>query len=184
MYRRLAAVAAASAPAYFCLAPRLRVAFADTETPNLPKASTAKIVIEDDNEAEDDAEWMAEKEKCSFCKSFLHSPCKIQFRQWMKCIDKSKELEVDMVAACADYSTLLFACTADNQEYFESLIPADGNDEDEENSDDESVLDAIETSDVENVTGNTEVLEALVEDACSDDTNLQTSVEGANTQIS
>ena len=50
MYRRLAAVAAASAPAYFCLAPRLRFAFADTETPNLPKANTAKIVIEDDAE--------------------------------------------------------------------------------------------------------------------------------------
>ena len=184
MYRRFAAVAAASAPAYFCLASPFRVAFADTETLVLPKANTSKIVIEDDNEAEDDAEWMAEKEKCSFCKSFLHSPCKIQFRQWMKCIDKSKELEVDMVAACADYSTLLFACTADNQEYFESLIPADGDAEDEENSDDESVLDAIETSDVENITGKTEVLEAFVEDTNSDDNHSRKSEEGANIQIS
>ena len=173
MFRRLAAAAAFTAPAYFRNTSQLRVAVADTDTASQSKANTVKIVIEDDNEAEDDAEWIAEKEKCSFCKSFLNSPCKIQFRHWMKCIDKSKELEVDMVAACSDYSTLLFGCTADNQDYFQSLVPADSDEEESDNVDDEGTPDAGTTSDVENVTETTAVLEVLATDNISDSTDIQ-----------
>ena len=158
MFRRLVTVAAVSAPV--CIrSVQLRTAYAETSSP--PKVATAKIIIQDDNEAEDDAEWLLEKEKCSFCKSFLHSPCKIQFRHWMKCIDKSKELEVDMVEACTDYSTLLFACTADNQEYFMSLAPADDDiDEEEENGLDKTAV-VSETVDNEVVLTETVVLDQL-----------------------
>ena len=83
----------------------------------------------DDNDDEDDSEWMAEKEKCSFCKQFILSPCKVPFRKWSKCVDKAKEENLDFVAACFKYTGALIECTTNNEDYFTSMSDDDEEEE-------------------------------------------------------
>ena len=97
-----------------------------------PSVNIPKIVI-DPSDSGDDATWEAEKEKCSFCKAFLGSPCKDQFKYWSKCVDKAKTLEVDFAVACSDYTKALMECTSANGDYFSSL--SSDNDDDEDGSD-------------------------------------------------
>ena len=63
-------------------------------------------------------EWEKEKSGCSFCQHFLLSPCKTQFIRWSMCVDKSKELGMDYVNTCAEYTDALMSCTSHNDEYF------------------------------------------------------------------
>lgn len=77
-------------------------------------------------------EWEKEKEKCPFCKHFLESPCREQFKIWSRCVDKAKADGEDFIIACKDVSTDLFTCTAANEDYFGSST---GDDMDDDNDD-------------------------------------------------
>ncbi len=69
----------------------------------------------------DDSEWEQDKQKCSFCRSFLQSPCKEQFKKWSKCVDKAKELDADFIESCSVYTRALMNCTQENEKYFEEI---------------------------------------------------------------
>jgi hypothetical protein len=61
------------------------------------------LIIDDDTEVDDEA-WNKKQEECSFCKSFLQSPCRDPFKKWSKCVEKSKELDIEFVKACRIYT--------------------------------------------------------------------------------
>lgn len=88
----------------------------DVEAHPTIKAPSEPIIIHD-SELEDE-EWELEKQKCSFCKFFLSSPCRNQFTKWSKCVDLAKAREEDFVQACAAYTKDLMNCTSANDEYF------------------------------------------------------------------
>lgn len=69
-------------------------------------------------EAEGTEEWEKEKSGCSFCQHFLQSPCKMKFMRWSKCVDKSKDVGMDYVSACAVYTDALMSCTSEHDEWF------------------------------------------------------------------
>ena len=90
-------------------------------------------------EDEEDAEWERKKKECSFCKMFLESPCRQQFKYWSKCVDRAKEEGVDFKEACYDVSQNLFQCTSEHHDYFAALNeameeegPSDAEEEDAE----------------------------------------------------
>jgi hypothetical protein len=89
-------------------------------------------IIDGDKIDVDDEEWEKKKSECSFCRMFLESPCKAQFKLWSKCVDKAKSEDVDFKDVCSVVSKGLFQCTSDNQEYFQALNEAMGGDEDED----------------------------------------------------
>ena len=80
-------------------------ASSSSETSSTAAEVTLTIVVNDDDTK--DAEWEIEKEKCSFCKQFLQSPCKHEFRRWSKCVDMAKEKDIDFVKACSVYTNAL-----------------------------------------------------------------------------
>lgn len=84
-----------------------------------------------DDELED-KDWLLEKEKCSFCKFFLGSPCKNHFIKWSKCVDLAKSRELDFVKSCSVYTKALMDCTSANDEYFSKAREQAGNSNDEE----------------------------------------------------
>ena len=88
----------------------------------------------EDPEAAADAEddWEAEKEKCSFCKAFLKSPCKLPFKSWSICVDKAKEEEQDFVTVCSAFTSALLECTSTHNEFFAELNKNDDVQEDPE----------------------------------------------------
>lgn len=71
------------------------------------------VAVEDE-----DAEWEEKKKHCSFCRHFLESPCRLQFKGWSKCVEKCKEEDSDFVEICSSYTRELVACTSSNAEYF------------------------------------------------------------------
>jgi hypothetical protein len=81
----------------------------------------AQIEITDEECDINDPEWLAEKEKCSFCTMFIASPCFVQFKKWSMCVDKAKESNADYTAACTQYTRALMSCTSDNADYFEAV---------------------------------------------------------------
>jgi hypothetical protein len=95
-------------------------------------SEVAPIIIVDNDE--EDVEWNVEKEKCSFCRQFLQSPCKNQFRRWSKCVDLAKEKDVDFVKACSGYTNDLMDCTSLNTDYFAELNKNDDVPDSEEGS--------------------------------------------------
>lgn len=68
----------------------------------------------------DDEAWLAEKSNCSFCQHFLKSPCKEPFKAWSLCVDKAKDIGLDYVTACSDYTDALLNCTSKHSKYFEA----------------------------------------------------------------
>jgi len=66
-------------------------------------------------------EWEIEKEKCSFCKHFLQSPCRDQFKYWSKCVDASKESGEDFVVKCQLHTDALLNCTSEYPDFFSKL---------------------------------------------------------------
>jgi hypothetical protein len=110
------------------------------------KVPVEKIIIEDTG---DDEAWEAEKQKCSFCKQFLDSPCKVQFKGWSKCVDKAKELNIDFVAACTDYTDKLLDCTSANNSFFAKVDELHPTDDDDDNDEEELGTDSEEAPDSE-----------------------------------
>ena len=84
-------------------------------------------------------EWEVEKEKCSFCRAFLKSPCKLPFKNWSICVDKAKAEEADFVKVCSEYTGALLECTSSHSEFFTDL---DKNDEEEGEDEAESEAEA------------------------------------------
>lgn len=167
MFKRFISVGVASYPLYAYNATKF-ISFLDAEPvitpptpttpppptpPTLPKtpvvSTTAAITIDDDDK-EDEA-WELEKESCSFCRQFLKSPCKLQFRRWSKCVDKAKELDVEFVKACAMYTEGLLQCTSDNEAYFIKLQEQNQQEEDEEEEEEGSVENRNENKNSENI---------------------------------
>ena len=136
MFRKFLTVTAVTAPVYLRSIPQLWPALADdSEAPKIPDLSEAprknvdKIIVQDDGEAEDDTAWVLESQGCSFCSFMISSPCKIQFRQMVKCIAKSKELknsDDDMRDSCVDYAAAMTQCEDENHDYFYETSPAEG----------------------------------------------------------
>jgi hypothetical protein len=58
----------------------------------------------------EDIAWMKEKMQCGFCRYFLNGPCKQQYKQWAKCIDRTKEEGGDFAVACEKYTMALHDC--------------------------------------------------------------------------
>lgn len=81
---------------------------------------TSIAKLENLQKEEEIDEWEKEKQKCSFCKFFLGSPCRVQFRDWSKCVDKAKAADENFVEICQNYSDALFACTDQNKSYFDT----------------------------------------------------------------
>ena len=86
----------------------------------------------------DDEVWEQKRTTCGFCRSFLESPCAFHFKHWSKCVDLAKELELDYVEECAEYTTKLFKCTDEFKDYFESLSAHESSAVAEESSDDDT----------------------------------------------
>jgi hypothetical protein len=88
------------------------------------------LIIDDDTEVDDEA-WNKKQEECSFCKSFLQSPCRDPFKKWSKCVEKSKELDIEFVKACRIYTDSLLQCSSENADYFGKLEAALDKEEDD-----------------------------------------------------
>lgn len=84
----------------------------------------------------DDEIWEKKKNTCGFCRSFLESPCAYHFKRWSKCVDLAKDLELDYVEECAEYTSKLFKCTDEHKDYFESLSTPESSSVSEESTDD------------------------------------------------
>jgi hypothetical protein len=83
---------------------------------------------------EEDAHWEAEKLNCSFCKQFLLSPCKEEFKLWSKCVDKAKSRELDYISACSPFTRALMRCTSDNADYFQKSMGEENKNDNEDSS--------------------------------------------------
>lgn len=94
----------------------------EVESTKTEEPVEAQIVVDESDE--DDAAWVEEKQKCSFCKMFILSPCKKQFKNWSNCVDKAKAEDKDFASVCSDYTKALMGCTSDNSEYFQALESA------------------------------------------------------------
>lgn len=82
---------------------------------------------------EEDAKWVAKEAECSFCRQFLNSPCKEEFKRWSKCVDLAKQRQGDYVGSCVAYTRALMGCTSENSEHFMHTGPAESDDVAQEN---------------------------------------------------
>eukprot|EP00607_Mallomonas_marina_P009814 CAMPEP_0182419590 /NCGR_PEP_ID=MMETSP1167-20130531/4008_1 /TAXON_ID=2988 /ORGANISM="Mallomonas Sp, Strain CCMP3275" /LENGTH=172 /DNA_ID=CAMNT_0024594585 /DNA_START=71 /DNA_END=589 /DNA_ORIENTATION=- len=134
MIRRIAFPLGAAAAISLC--PKRNTAFTDFMSRSAYQDIIFSDAIEEDatvmTPEEEEEQWEIEKEKCSFCKHFLKSPCKAEFKGWSKCVDKAKEEEKDFVSVCNAQTEALILCTTANPEYFQSL-----SDPENENADNE-----------------------------------------------
>jgi hypothetical protein len=103
-----------------------------SSAPSAGDKTDVQIIITDEDCLANDAEWMAEKEKCAFCKMFIFSPCKMHFKKWSLCVDKAKEQDLDFAAVCSTYTKALMHCTSENTEYFQALEQGDDHADDSE----------------------------------------------------
>ena len=111
---------------------------AEVESAKAEEPAEAQIVVDESDE--DDAAWVEEKQKCSFCKMFILSPCKKQFKNWSNCVDKAKAEDKDFASVCSDYTKALMGCTSDNSEYFQALESAAGEEDTQEEGQGEAVV--------------------------------------------
>ena len=61
-------------------------------------------VVDEDEEVE----WDIKKENCSFCRTFLDSPCRVSFQRWSKCVDQAKKHGDDYIGLCKSYTEVGF----------------------------------------------------------------------------
>jgi len=80
------------------------------------KHSESHLVIPEYDES--DTAWEKEKMGCSFCKQFIVSPCKQQFKLWSKCVDLAKEKDLKFTEVCNSYTRALMDCVEQNSEFF------------------------------------------------------------------
>ena len=119
-----------------------RTAYAEEAAPNTAIGRTAYAEEAAPSTAiggDEVDEWEVEKEKCSFCRAFLKSPCKLPFKNWSICVDKAKAEEADFVKVCSEYTGALLECTSTHSEFFTDL---DKNDEEEGEDEAESEAEA------------------------------------------
>ncbi len=90
---------------------------------DIDNAATKEQSADEVDEVDDEAEWEAKKEQCSFCRHFLLSPCSEPFKQWSKCVDKAKAEDKDFVEACSIQTNSLMTCTSSNAQYFQAAFP-------------------------------------------------------------
>lgn len=95
-----------------------------------PSGSNEPSVQEEGSDDDDDA-WEEQKKKCGFCRHFLESPCKQQFKVWSKCVDGAKDANEDFVVKCSECTQHLITCTADYPDYFLAAMEAAGEDQGE-----------------------------------------------------
>lgn len=112
----------------------------------MPREAYLEIISDASDEIlavklDEDEEWEIEKEKCSFCKHFLKSPCKSQFKHWSKCVDKAKEDNDDFVSVCTSQTEALIMCTTANPDYFNDL-----NQSGEKSDDEDDIVNEIDDS--------------------------------------
>ena len=106
---------------------RPRIAAADgASLPQPPTGEAGEV-----GEVEEVDDWEVEKEKCSFCKAFLKSPCKLQFKSWSICVDKAKEDNEDFVSKCSEFTDALLECTSQHSEHFAELHKSSADSEDD-----------------------------------------------------
>lgn len=94
--------------------------------------------------ADDDKHWDEKMSHCSFCRHFLLSPCKEQFKQWSRCVDQSRALGEDFTTACSEQTRSLMQCTDTHTDYFSTASQDDeveGNAVEEEVEGNGTVLD-------------------------------------------
>jgi hypothetical protein len=102
------------------------------------KPSVEPLYVEDlIDTPEAEAEWDAQKEKCSFCRHFMLSPCRQEFKKWAKCVDIAKAKDIDFVYACQHYTRALMTCTESNSEYFAATRPDEGDDVQQESEEEQ-----------------------------------------------
>lgn len=126
--------------------PRFIAKCQEVSSPSDASVAAHEIITIGDDELED-KDWLLEKEKCSFCKFFLGSPCKNQFIKWSKCVDLAKSKDLDFVKSCSVYTKALMECTSANDEYFSKAREQAGSSDDEEEAEDESSVDDGEEGD-------------------------------------
>lgn len=68
-------------------------------------------------------EWEKDKQACSFCKFYLNSPCRLQFRDWSRCIERAKLADDSYVEVCHHFSNALFDCTREYKSFFQDEEP-------------------------------------------------------------
>ena len=100
-----------------------------------PKPQEAHVVQIATAVEDDDAEWEEKKKNCSFCRHFLESPCRLQFKAWSKCVEKCKEDDTDFVEICSPYTRELVTCTSLNPEHFKEERDAAEEEEEEQPQD-------------------------------------------------
>jgi hypothetical protein len=138
------------------------------EVPTTDASVTSHVVISIGDDELEDKDWLLEKEKCSFCKFFLGSPCRNHFIKWSKCVDLAKSKELDFVKSCSVYTKALMDCTSANDEYFSKAREQAGNsdEEDEEDEEEPANVDNVEEGD-EEVVDSVEVTEVEVTEESS-----------------
>lgn len=121
-------------------------AAAASNSPPMPSAASSSSIPpgESDAGAEEADAWELEKEKCSFCRSFLKSPCKLQFKNWSICVDDAKAKDADFVSACSEFTHALIECTSSNSEFFAELNKGDDEEEGEDIETEESSSEAAQ----------------------------------------
>ena len=87
---------------------------------NVLQKSLKDQVIARVEEIDGDDKWEKEKSECAFCQYFLSSPCGAIFRKWSKCVDLSKEAQLDYVSVCSNYTDALMECSEKHQEFFQA----------------------------------------------------------------
>lgn len=104
---------------------------------NDSKSSASKNnIIEASSIDDDDEAWEAEKQKCSFCRMFLASPCKLEFKRWSKCVDGAKARDEDFVSACSQFTKALMECASENDQYFAAIREQTQTEDDNESIED------------------------------------------------
>jgi len=73
-----------------------------------------------DDTDNDDKHWDEKMSHCSFCRHFLLSPCKEQFKSWSRCVDQSRAAGEDFTTVCAEQTRFLMKCTDAHPDYFSS----------------------------------------------------------------
>ena len=122
-----------------------KLAFSEQNEEEVKKPSLDISLIESDDDPE---HWQKKADGCSFCRDFLASPCPKPFKQWSKCVDQAKSLDLVFTEVCREYTNKLFSCMNENREYFENLKRQNEAERHDDDDDDDDV-DENENSDEE-----------------------------------
>lgn len=94
------------------------------------------------DDVDDDKHWDEKMSQCSFCRHFLLSPCKEQFKRWSRCVDQSRAAGEDFTTECAEQTRFLMQCTDTHTDYFSTSS------QDDEEVEDNSAVEEVESATV------------------------------------